>query len=473
MHHEAPKVQAIIVTWNKKDDVLRLLAQLQGIHYPEGKLSLLVVDNHSTDGTAQAIASEYPSVKLLKHPENIGGAGGFNAGMRWAIQNSTDAEYLWLLDNDILVDPNALVALVTVMNANPGAAICGSRIMNIDKRDEVIEAGAFIDYRLGCVRSNRPEKESCQNAATVFKVDYVAACSLLARASHVKKLGVWREAFFIYWDDMEWGARFNRAGYDALASTASVVYHPSWAERTADHSAVWRNYYRIRNSLWFFNNYCGGIERRLLLVRMIFRIMKYAALDCVASRTALSQASIAGVRHFFSGVYGKRGFDDPVTDIEALIGRDENASLLVFVTDLASSDKAAAFIGALMEKRVGVSLKMIVPAAIRDRWEKKYPKANMISYIRRKNGAIAVSDKLRIMRFLKNNGSWRLVISSDYPPRMASIWGRFVAKINFDKGAVISIERMRFKDFLRILFDTPAFLFNALFFPPGKEKIGH
>jgi hypothetical protein len=75
------------------------------------------------------------------------------------------------------------------------------------------------------------------------------------------------------------------------------------------------------------------------------------------------------------------------------------------------------------------------------------------------------------MKFLKNNDSRQVVITSVNPPRVVSIWGEFVAKINFEKGAVISIERMRCKDFLRIIFYTPFFLFKALFFPPEKEKL--
>jgi GT2 family glycosyltransferase len=469
MQNQIPKVQAIIVTWNKKNDVLKLLSQLEDIHYPKDKLSLLVVDNNSTDGTAKAVASVYPSVSLLTHPENLGGAGGFNSGMRWAIENNPDAQYLWLLDNDIQVDPDALTALVAVMNVNPRAAICGSRIMDIDRPDDVIEAGAFIDYRSGDIRCNRPDYRSLRDATAVFKVDYVAACSLLARVSHVKKLGVWREAFFIYWDDMEWGARFNRAGYDVLASNASVVYHPSWAQRAADYSAVWRNYYRVRNSLWFFNNYCGGIERRLLLFRMIYRFMKYAAGDGIIAQNALSQGYIAAIHHFFRGVYGKKNFDPPLTDIAALAGQKKSRVLPVFVEDMASSDKVAAFIGPLTAKIDPVKLKMIVPEGALRQWKKKQDKADLIFYKRRENGRIAFCEKFRILKFLKVKGPWRVILSPICPPRMASIWGRFVAKIDWDKGTVISIERVQFKDVARIFLYTPAFLFRALFFPPEKD----
>ena len=469
MRNETPTVQAIIVTWNKKEDVLRLLSQLKDIDYPEDKLLLLVVDNNSTDGTVQAIESDYPSVKLIKHAENLGGAGGFNSGMRWAIENSPGAEYLWLLDNDIQVDSNALSALVAAMTANPGAAICGSRIMNLENRNELIEAGAFIDYHFGDIICNRPDKKTFGDSSKVFKVDYVAACSLLARVSHVKKMGIWREEFFIYWDDMEWGMRFNRAGYDVLASTASIVYHPSWVQRATDYSAVWRNYYRTRNALWVFNNYCGDIERRLLLCRMIYRFMRYAAGNCLISQTGLSRAYTSGIRHFFCGGYGRKNFDPPLTDIAALVGPNESGILPVFVPDVASFDKISAFVDSLIGKANRVELKLIVPERDRGRWQHRYLQSDLMSYKRSPNGAISWRDKIRIMKFLKNCGPWRIIISPVPPPKMATIWGRFVAKIDPERGTVISIERVRVKDFLWIIFNTPVFLCKSLLFPPIKN----
>lgn len=474
---EAATVQAIIVTWNKKDDVTRLLSQLKRIDYPPDRFSVLVVDNHSTDGTAETLETNYPSVTLLKQKENLGGAGGFNAGMRWALKYHPEAEYLWLLDNDVLVAPDALRALVSVMAANPRAAVCGSKIMNIDKRGEVIETGAFIDYRAGDIRSNRPgygayydkKDKKDKKDEKVVKVDYVAACSLLARASAVEKMGLWRESFFIYWDDMEWGARFNRAGYDVLAANESVVYHPSWVERTADHSVVWRNYYRVRNSLWFFNNYGSGPQRRLLLARMIFRFMTYAVGNSVNSNAALSQAFADGIRDFFSGRYGKKAFSPAKTNLVERISEGESGSLPVFVADAMSSDKVLAFLRALLKNNPSCRVKAVIPEAAFGIWRRRFHESDLIRYKRYQNGRIPFSDKIKIMRFLKNIDPWQVMVCPPRPPRMASIWGRDMAKINFDKGSVVSIERVRLKDSFRMVWDTPAFLFRALCFPPKKD----
>jgi len=308
-------IETVIVTWNKKKYVLRLLEQLKNLNYPQDKIEIIVVDNNSSDGTAEAVELFYPHVRLIKNPENRGGAGGFNAGMLWVLKSRPDCEYLWLLDNDVLVHKNALQKLVEVMEKNPRAAICGSKIMDIDRPHEMIEIGAFIDYRFGDVRQNVPPRQKLQYPDAVFEVDYVAACSLLARTRFVKEMGIWHEKFFIYWDDMEWGARFKTAGYKVLASNASIAYHPSWGKRIADNSAIWRNYYRIRNALWFYNNYSSGLKKRFLLACMILRYMRYSAGANIRAQTALSRAYVKGVKDFFNNSYGKKNLYIPPDDL--------------------------------------------------------------------------------------------------------------------------------------------------------------
>lgn len=475
MQHNCSKVQAVIVTWNKRTDVLKLLAQLAVIAYPQEQFSVLVVDNNSTDGTSEAIRSAFPSVQILRHSNNLGGTGGFNSGMRWALKNNPDAEYLWLLDNDVLVEDNTLVALVDIMNRNPQAALCGSKIMNLAKRNELIEAGAFIDYQYGDVSSNRPwnntEAETAlfKNETAVFKVDYVAACSVLARVAHVKKVGLWRESCFIYWDDMEWGVRFNRAGYEVLASNRSVVFHPSWVERTVDFSAVWRTYYRIRNGLWFFNLYGNGLSKRLLLTRLIFRYMKYAANDCLNTKSALSKAIADGVRHFISGRYGRMHFDPYDTDLMKVIGENDAPVLVIFVPDRLMSDAALAYCKTLRKKNPGINIHAIVPEAVFSKWAEEYRRENLRSYRRRRNGTLSLLEKMAIIRFLHRIGSWKVLVCSATPLRIASIWGRLIAMVDFDKQQSLSIERFRIDNLLRIILETPCYLFKVMFLSVKKD----
>ncbi len=299
-----PSVCAVIVTWNKEADVLRLLDQLLDLDYPQHKFEIVVVDNHSGDRTAERIEADYQYVTLIRNGGNLGGAGGFNAGMRHVLQNRPGFDYLWLLDNDVQVDPGALRELVTVLEARPDAALCGSRIVDAADRHTTIEIGAFIDARRGDVRSNCPPAGKT-GEQRLWNVDYVAACSLLARATSIRECGLFCEALFIYWDDMEWGARFRRAGYAVLATSDSVVYHPSWAHRSMDDSAVWRNFYRIRNGLWYFDLYARGPRRCWLLLKLTVQALLRALLvNLQQGRSHLARAINNAVLCYFKGRFG-------------------------------------------------------------------------------------------------------------------------------------------------------------------------
>jgi GT2 family glycosyltransferase len=436
-----PNVDVVIVTWNKKDDVVSLLRQLENFDYPDDKLNITVVDNHSSDGTATTIKKDFPSINLIINEDNLGGAGGFNAGMRWVLANKPDTQYLWLLDNDVQLDKKALIELVTVMENNPDAAICGSKIVNIDDHDDVIEVGAFIDYKKGGVKSNKPEdnKKICQK--DIFEVDYVAACSLLARVSSVKKLDVWHEDFFIYWDDMEWGARFKKSGYRVLASNKSIVYHPSWIARTIDNSAIWRNYYRTRNSLWFFNHYTSGFQRFILLARIIVRSMRWALYALLEANPTLSNAYMMGISDFFHGKYGKKTIALPGYDLDEYMQNFSNISICIFIPDEKISKTAEKYFYTVKKYKQGVKVIAVVPEKEKYKWVDIAGQDNIITFRQKKSRFGSLLEKVKIISFLKKR-KWDLLFSPPVPPKLGTIWGKDVVRIDYENNIAIMIDRI-------------------------------
>ena len=458
-----PSVQAVIVTWNKKADVLSLLSQLKSIRYPADRLSVLVVDNASTDGTARAIAAGHPDTTLIEHRRNRGGAGGFNAGMRWTLANRPQTDYLWLLDNDVRLDPDALIELVRVMESHPRAGICGSRIMDRDDRGQLIELGAFIDYRRGDVRRNEPDPDRRKDPNAIFKVDYVAACSLLARVERVKQLGIWHERFFIYWDDMEWGARFNAAGADVLAANGSVVYHPSWAGRTADQSAVWRNYYRTRNSLWFFNHYGSGFFKRMLLGKMVIRYLMFAVHAAISANGDLSQAFIQGVDDFLNDDFGRKRFVSKPVSLFATIEAETITDLMVFVDDASAAVNARSLVDDIAARYPTVRIRCILPQQARHAWPGADSGADRLFYTRTKAGRISLSDRYKIFRFLSAH-PWQIFVSGSQAPKLATLWRRPVARMDYVTKTTLFIDTMILKDIFRILLRWPGLMIRSVLF---------
>jgi GT2 family glycosyltransferase len=464
-----PCVQVIIVTWNREEDVVQLLDQLKELDYPGGKYEIVVVDNNSSDNTVRTIESRHPSVVLIRNDRNLGGAGGFNVGMRWVLSNRAYSRYMWLLDNDVHIDRDALKELVAVLENHQDAGMCGSRIMNIVKPNEVLEVGASIDYHTGRSRSNMPQDDELNDKQALFEVDYVSACSLLVRTELVRKIGLLNDHLFLYWDDKDWGVRFNNHGWKVLACNTSIVYHPDWpARREADNSNIWRSYYGLRNCLWFFNNHTAGMKRRIMLARIVIQSMKSALQSCLNARSTLCMAIIEAVQDFFKGSYGRKFFEMPPEDIIKHIKEFNVDGVCVFFSDGSTSQNIQSFLYDLVGKYPEITVFSIVPEQVSKTWADLFRTGDTLVFRRSGKGTISWAERLRITRFLWRK-AWTILL---IPPRsftVAGIGSRHVAVVDFEKGVTISIEKANFVKSLSIPIKMVSFLMRALAFPPNAE----
>ena len=254
----APKVAIVICNWNKKDYVMQCITAAKSMNYPN--FDIIVVDNASTDDSVENIQKWHSDVVLLINEINLGGSGGFNTGMRYAL-NKKEYKYIYLLDNDAVVDKDALLWLVNSLEKNPEAAIAGSKIYMMDEPNRIMELGAFIDWEnFDFIPNKRGVIESgpCEEN---IECDYVAACSLLARVSALEKFGIMDDSYFLYWDDIEWSQRLKKHGYSILAVGKSRVWHKFWGINTTTLPA----YYFWRNRYHFYNQYLPDNDWKRLM----------------------------------------------------------------------------------------------------------------------------------------------------------------------------------------------------------------
>lgn len=246
-HNEStvsPAVTIVIVNWNKRHHVINLLDSLCSIEYDNR--SIIVVDNASTDDSVAAIRKHKLDVIILENRENLGGTGGFNCGMNYALTHLSQ-KYLWLLDNDAEVLPGTLRELVKLMEHDDSIGIAGSCIMSPEDHDLIVEAGAFIGWRSGTSDPHlRYRRVDSIQGGRVIDVDSVAACSALVRAHAVCHIGVMDERYFLHWDDIDFCIRIRDAGFRVVASLDAPVFHG--AEKGYSPVTL---YYDFRNALMF------------------------------------------------------------------------------------------------------------------------------------------------------------------------------------------------------------------------------
>lgn len=243
------KIGIVICNYNKKEYVLKCIESLQKQTFRS--FEIFVVDNASTDGSAEAVEKSFgESVHLLCMPENLGGTGGFNAGMRQAMQGDFDS--FLLLDNDVVLKEDCLEELVRLTDSHKEIGILGCKILLMDEPDTIQEFGPVLDpENVNFILRYRGEKDSLP-LPELMPSDYVPACAMLVRREVVDKIGLMPEENFIYYDDIEWCVRCKEAGWQVAAANPAKVWHKRGAGIQTTTFSV---YYINRNKTQFYMHY--------------------------------------------------------------------------------------------------------------------------------------------------------------------------------------------------------------------------
>ena len=236
----APAVVAVVVTYNRRALLAECLQALAAQTRPPDRT--LVVDNASSDGTADYVRSAHPQVQLLALTENQGGAGGFHEGLKTA--HAAGAEWIWLMDDDTIALPDALEQLLSarddVGSLRP-PALLSSKVVWTDGRLHPMNHPGFVNNRVDWFVTASTHGLLPLRAATFV--------SLLVHRSAIDELGLPHKHFFIWSDDIEYTARVTRrrAGY---LVPRSVVVHKTNTAYSAVTSSGGRFYYHVRNSIY-------------------------------------------------------------------------------------------------------------------------------------------------------------------------------------------------------------------------------
>src|SRR5579871_1995174 len=172
MTHPRGKLTSIVVlNWQGWRDTLTCLASLQKLRYPH--YEVIAVDNGSEDDSVAQIRTAYPHITVLETEYNRGFAGGNNVGIRHAL--SRGASYIWLLNNDTVVDPDSLEAMVAVAEADAGVGAVGVVLYDMSNPEHIqVWGGGRVNMWLGRSRY-------CTTPAPPDRLDYVTGASLFVR----------------------------------------------------------------------------------------------------------------------------------------------------------------------------------------------------------------------------------------------------------------------------------------------------
>jgi GT2 family glycosyltransferase len=205
-------------------------------------LYVILVDNGSTDGSADLVRARFPQVHLVENSDNR----GFAVANNQAIRAST-SEFVATLNNDTEVDPGWLGALVRAMETDPGIGMCASKMLLADRREVIDSAGIAVD-KAGIVWNR--EAGNIDHPGTVVPIPVFGPCAgaALYRRAMLDDIGLFDEDFFAYMEDVDLAWRAQWAGWKCVYVPKAAVYHVHSA--TGREGSHFKNRLLGRNKIW-------------------------------------------------------------------------------------------------------------------------------------------------------------------------------------------------------------------------------
>ena len=256
MTSEPLPLTIVILNWNGWQDTVACVETCMRLDEPRPRL--LIVDNGSTDGSEATLRKRFPSIDLLQTGENLGFAGGNNAGIRHALARGADR--VLLLNNDTTVDASFATALANAAAAHPGAGMLCPKILLHDRPDALWYAGASFHPLLGWGRHRGYGQQDRGQFDRLEETSRPTGCALLVTRELCEQVGLLRDDYFCYAEDLEWGLRAREAGFGVLYVPASRVWHKV-SRSTGGARSVTAVRYHTRNLL-------ACVDERLPLPRL-------------------------------------------------------------------------------------------------------------------------------------------------------------------------------------------------------------
>lgn len=264
-----PKVSIVILNWNGLNDTLECLSSIKKSDY--SNYEIIVVDNASFIAEGDIIKKNFPEISLIKSIENLGYAGGNNKGIKFALENK--AQYIWLLNNDTVIEPNTLSKLVLEGNRVSQIGLLSPIIYYYASRFRIQHCGTFIKWKTF-------EIEDLKNLEDMKALNEENTClfgtALLIKSEVIKKIGYLNEKLFAYCEDIEYSVRALNAGYlNKMVTNAKIFHKEHYVDVTSKKNFPPHYfYYTTRNIFFFWIKNTFGLQRLKFLRHYLIWSMK-------------------------------------------------------------------------------------------------------------------------------------------------------------------------------------------------------
>lgn len=296
----SPSVAIILINWNGYDHTRACLESLGEVVYDN--YHIIVVDNGSTDGSFQKLKEEFKNVEFIINDLNLGFAAGNNVAIKKAIGDGYD--YITLLNNDTKVEPDFLSLLIAALQNNSQMGAVQPQIRWMHEPEMIWNSGGDYNPWTGQTNSLN-QNQKANNSVFDPSPKWLTGCCICLPSRIIKEVGFLEEAFFAYYEDVDWSFRITRAGYYLGLVPEAIVYHVAGASSNVNMSSnegrlsPQVHFLNVRNQIWIIRKYLVGLKRLSALVYSVLRSLTILLYFVIRGRSIKSRAVLRGLKEAF------------------------------------------------------------------------------------------------------------------------------------------------------------------------------
>jgi GT2 family glycosyltransferase len=289
------QVAVLIVTYNGLTHLEDLFESLREAERRDFDLKIYVVDNMSSDETCEVIRRDHPDVMLIESTANLGFTGGNNLGWQRIEEELPNCDFLYLLNQDTVLDRDFLVEAVAYLESNPKAGAAQSLLLLHPDTESINTAGNNLHFLGFGLPSFYLRPRGC--APVSGPIGYPSGAAVLLRADLLRKIGLFHGDLFLYLEDAELGLKLHLIGRPPHLCRSSIVYHKY------KFSSTLANYrYLERNRWWLIAVHYRLVTVLLLLPALV--LMELGQLGYAASQGLLTEKFRAVIEFFRPSFFG-------------------------------------------------------------------------------------------------------------------------------------------------------------------------
>jgi hypothetical protein len=247
---------------------------------------------------------------FVRNGVNLGYAGGNNIGMRFAIE-MLKAQYVWVLNNDTVVDRNAIASFARAFELRPDAGVMGSRLMQYSSPDKIQALGGGQLYpRVARDTQVGRGRQAHEGIEEPMELEHVIGASMFIRSDAIQNVGLLDESYFLYREETDWCLQMRKSGWRLLYCPDSVVWHKEG--HSVGFKSALHDYYAVRNMLYLIQKHYPEHMTTAFLVSL----WRAAAPKVLRLQFGRLKYVVKAYIDFLRGVRGKTDVVDP--DLYAL-----------------------------------------------------------------------------------------------------------------------------------------------------------